>query len=158
MPWVEPSVRSSCADVLPAKNKETQAFANEYHASLDGDDNEFAHLNNNDAMELDFARPEEQQSEDEKPETVSMAQLRQELQQGARQVSSRTLRASLCEASLTNSDSVRRWRRSIPKIHLGSISRAPTGATTIWNKNLVYGRSRTRQFLAAASWRRSPFR
>ena len=91
MPCEDPAVRVQCADVLPAKDKSTEAFANEYHAHLDEDDHEFDHLNNNDAMELDFAQPEEQQFEDEKPETVSVAQLRQELQQGAREVSSSLL-------------------------------------------------------------------
>ncbi|PIL37226.1 hypothetical protein GSI_00919 [Ganoderma sinense ZZ0214-1] len=67
-----------------ARNKDTQAFANEYHAHTSEDENEFAHLNN-DAMELDFAQPEEQPLEDEQPETVSADQLRQELRERAQQ-------------------------------------------------------------------------
>ncbi|KAI1796307.1 hypothetical protein LXA43DRAFT_1090374 [Ganoderma leucocontextum] len=66
-----------------AKNKETQAFANEYSTNMFNEDNDFAHLNK-DAMELDLAQPEEQQYEEE-PETVSAAQLLQELRQGARE-------------------------------------------------------------------------
>ena len=41
-----------------AKRPETQAFANEYRANMQDDENEFEHLNR-DSMELDLEQPEQ---------------------------------------------------------------------------------------------------
>lgn len=74
-----------------AKNPETVAFAKEYTAALEDDDDEFAHLRNEGTlMDLDGdAGEEEQQSDDEPPQIISAAQLREELRaQAAMPVSS----------------------------------------------------------------------
>ncbi|KAI0650663.1 MRC1-like domain-containing protein [Trametes meyenii] len=62
------------------KNPETRAFASEYTAHVDGDEDEFAALNR-DEMELDEQPPEEEETREE----VSAADLRAEMLQYAAQ-------------------------------------------------------------------------
>ncbi|KAI0776041.1 hypothetical protein BD413DRAFT_469485 [Trametes elegans] len=61
-----------------AKNDETRAFAQEYSANMDDDENEFAHLKE-DNMDLDVPEP----ASDEERGVVSAAQLREEIREAA---------------------------------------------------------------------------